>query len=304
LATRVIYIGGSGRSGTTLMARVIGQLPGYWAAGEIREIWRERLGQNRFCGCGQEFADCAFWQHVGDEAFGGWSNVDRASVEAMVSALNWFGAFRTLRPRAKIPLASPELATILGKLYDGIAAVAGGAAIIDTSKGPPYGVALSSVPGVDFRAVHLVRDSRGIANSWLKEVPHPYTARRLLRTHKLSAVSSTRWIVHNSEMELLGRQVPMTRSLYEIFAEDPKAEILRILRDLGDSVDQGDLRYLNGGAAQLETNHTVAGNPNRLETGTVRVRVDAAWRQGLSSLQRLQVTAMTWPMLIRYGYPL
>jgi len=304
VASKVLFIGGSGRSGTTLLARVIGQIPGYATVGEVREVWRERTGQNRLCGCGQAFAECAFWQRVGDEAFGGWSNVDRASAEAMVSSLNWLGAFRVLRPGSRDRLASPELACLLGRLYDGLAAAADGATIVDTSKGPPYGVALSSVPSVDFRAIHLVRDSRGVANSWLKELPQPLTPRRMVRGHKLSAVSSTRWLVHNAEMELLGRRVAMTRLVYEAFAQDPKAETLRVLRDVGLAVDPDDLRFLEDGAADLRTNHTVAGNPNRLDTGTVRVRVDAAWREKLSAFQRLQVTAMTWPMLLRYGYRL
>ena len=40
MKSRVLYLGGSGRSGTTLIARVIGQLPGHVAIGEVREIWR------------------------------------------------------------------------------------------------------------------------------------------------------------------------------------------------------------------------------------------------------------------------
>jgi hypothetical protein len=304
MSAKVLFIGGSGRSGTTLVARVIGQVPGYWAGGEIREIWRERTGQNRLCGCGRPFAECPFWQRVGDEAFGGWARVDRDAAEAMVSSLSWYGAFRVLRPGSAADLASAELSALLSSLYEAIAVVAGGATIVDTSKGPPYGVALSGVPGIDFRAAHIVRDSRGVANSWLKEIPVPLTARRQLRAHKLSAVSSTRWLVHNSEMELLGQRVPMARLIYEAFATDPKAETQRILGELGHTIDPGDLRFLDEGSAELQANHTVAGNPNRLETGSVRVQVDAAWRQRLSMLQRLQVTAMTWPMLLRYGYRL
>ncbi len=304
MTTRVLFIGGSGRSGTTLLSRVIGQLPGYVAVGEVREIWRDRVGQNRLCGCGQPFAECSFWQHVGDVAFGGWSNVDRAATEALVGRLNWLGAYRVLLPGSEDRLASPELADTLGRLYDGIASAAGGATIVDTSKGPPYGVALSSVPSLDFRAIHVVRDSRGIANSWLKEIPRPYTAQRVLRGHKLSAVSSVRWLVHNSEMELLGSRVPMTRLVYERFAQDPKVGTRRILGRLGYPADADAFSFLDEDGAELRADHTVAGNPNRLDTGRIRVKVDAAWRQDLSTLQRVQVSAMTWPMLLRYGFRL
>lgn len=304
MPTNVVFIGGSGRSGTTLLARMVGQVPGYVAVGEVREIWRDRVGQNRLCGCGQVFDQCSFWQQVGQEAFGGWSNIDRAATEAEVGRLSWLGAFSSMRPGRSVQLGSPKVAEVLGRLYAAIGAVADGATIVDTSKGPPYGVALSAVPGIGFRAIHIVRDSRGVANSWLKEVPRPYSPGRLLRTHKLSAVASTRWLAHNSEMELLGARVPMARVRYEHLAAQPRAEVQRVLRELRAAPHPEDLAFLENGAATLGANHTVAGNPNRLETGSIPVAVDEAWRGNLGLVQRLQVTAMTWPMLLRYGYRL
>jgi hypothetical protein len=304
VTTRIIFIGGSGRSGTTLVSRVISQLPGFVALGEVREIWRDRVGQNRLCGCGQPFAECSFWQEVGDRAYGGWDNVDRSATEALVSRLNWLGAYRALGPGSADRQASPELAATLRRLYDAISSVTDGATLVDTSKGPPYGVALSSVPGLDFRAIHIVRDSRGIANSWLKEIPRPYTPGRVLRGHKLSAVSSVRWLVHNSEMELLSRRVPTTRLVYERFAEEPGRQTRRALAQLGYPIAPDAFAFLDEGVAQLRPDHTVAGNPNRLETGSIRVKPDVAWQRDLSRLQRLQVSTMTWPMLLRYGFRL
>jgi hypothetical protein len=52
---RVLYIGGLGRSGSTLLDRMIGQLPGFFSAGEIREVWQQGLRENRPCGCGTPF---------------------------------------------------------------------------------------------------------------------------------------------------------------------------------------------------------------------------------------------------------
>jgi hypothetical protein len=300
MATRVLFLGGSGRSGTTLLARVIGQIPGFWTGGEIREIWRERTGQNRLCGCGQPFHECPFWHRVGEVAFGGWEDIERSTVESMVNALDWAGAFGSMLRPGRAHLISAELAAILRRLYVAIGEVADGAVIVDTSKGPPYGVALSGVPDLEFRALHVVRDSRGVANSWLKEIEQPHAAGGVLRGHKLAAVASVRWLVHNAEMEFLGQRVPMARVIYEQFAADPRDETVRMLHAVGFPIEPDDLRFLEDDTVQLNVDHTVAGNPNRHETGAIRVRVDSAWER-LSPLQRLQVTAMTWPMLLRYG---
>ncbi|MEK8106123.1 hypothetical protein NKG94_14870 [Micromonospora sp. M12] len=61
---RVLYLAGSGRSGSTLVTTVLGQLPGFFAAGELRYLWRRGLLENRPCGCGSPLADCPVWAPV------------------------------------------------------------------------------------------------------------------------------------------------------------------------------------------------------------------------------------------------
>jgi hypothetical protein len=304
VAVKVIFVGGSGRSGSTLVDRVIGQIPGYVSAGELRTVWLAGLGENRLCGCGQPFLDCPFWRRVGDEAFGGWSNVDPVEVEDALASLSYLDALRRLRSRSSA--AGPpggKLNRVLERLYAGIAAAADGATIVDSSKGPRYALTLSSVEGIDLRAIHLVRDSRGVAYSWSKEVTRNDTPGREVQMPRFgAAVASARWLTHNTYMELLGRRVPSTRLRYETFIENPRSELLRILGDLGETVAPGALDFLSDDSVRLGPNHTVMGNPMRMATGDIPLRTDAAWRRELPTLQRAQVTAMTWPMLLRYGY--
>src|SRR4051812_48764894 len=73
---KVLYVGGSGRSGTTLLDRMLGQVPGVWSTGELARVWDNGLRDNELCGCGEPFWECAFWREVGDAAFGGWHQVD------------------------------------------------------------------------------------------------------------------------------------------------------------------------------------------------------------------------------------
>lgn len=305
-SVKVIYIGGSGRSGSTLVDRIIGQIPGYVSAGELRTVWLAGLGQNRLCGCGQPFLECPFWQRVGEEAFGGWSHVDPNEAEASLASFTYLDALRRLRPGSSpAPPREKELTRLLARLYAGIAAATGGATIVDSSKGPRYALMLSSVPAIDLRAIHLVRDSRGVAYSWSKEVTRPDTPGREVQMPRFpAAVAAARWFAQNAYMELLGHRVPVTRLRYETFMENPRGELLRVLGDLGQSVPASALAFLGDDSVRLGPNHTVMGNPMRMAIGDVPLRTDAAWRRRLPRLQRAQVTAMTWPMLIRYGYEL
>ncbi len=48
--------------------------------------------------------------------------------------------------------------------------------------------------------------------------------------------------------------------------------------------------------------HSIRGNPMRFAHGRQQVRVDDAWRTGMAKPARRLVTAVTWPLLLRYGY--
>ena len=48
--------------------------------------------------------------------------------------------------------------------------------------------------------------------------------------------------------------------------------------------------------------HSIAGNPDRLRAGPVEVRLDDGWKREMMPVDRRLVTALTWPLLSRYGY--
>ena len=58
---RVLYIGGWGRSGSTLLDRLLGQAEGSFSVGEMRDLWLRGVLENRRCGCGEPFDSCPFW---------------------------------------------------------------------------------------------------------------------------------------------------------------------------------------------------------------------------------------------------
>jgi hypothetical protein len=54
--------------------------------------------------------------------------------------------------------------------------------------------------------------------------------------------------------------------------------------------------------AELTATHTASGNPMRFATGRVRVRQDDTWQAAMLASKRRTVTALTLPLLMRYGY--
>src|SRR5580693_3305837 len=81
----VIYIAGSGRSGSTLLERVLGEMPDFVNVGELIDLFRRTAARGERCGCGLAFADCPFWKGVGQHAFSGWDGDQLASMHRLQS---------------------------------------------------------------------------------------------------------------------------------------------------------------------------------------------------------------------------
>ena len=78
--TRVLYIVGCGRSGSTILSRALGEIDGFFGAGEIRYLWAESHRGTRLCGCGQSLRECPTWSSILDELHA--PNVD-AEIERL-----------------------------------------------------------------------------------------------------------------------------------------------------------------------------------------------------------------------------
>lgn len=304
---RVLFIGGWGRSGSTLLDRILGQIEGMFSAGEIREIWERGCLQNRPCGCDEPFLDCEIWSEVGRAAFGGWKALEQDEVLRL--------RFHVDRPWMVPAIVSPWLPSglrtdvdryvaILEDLYRGIFEVTGAEVLVDSTKIPSHAYLLRRIPWIDLRVLHLVRDSRGVAYSWQKVVEKRVTSgptQYLPRYGPLSA--SIRWLAYNAQTGSLARfGVPYRRLRYEDFLREPRRATERILRFAGLDPASADLPFTARDEVRFASNHTVDGNPIRFATGTMRLHEDDAWRRELPPVDRSLVTLCTLPGLLRYGY--
>ena len=303
-AVRVVFVAGIGRSGTTLIERTVGEVEGVTALGEVMHLWDRGLVRRELCACGEPLLDCPFWTEVGDAAFGGWDQVDPARLAYLkerVDRATRVPAVALGRPRA-LAREVDEYAAHYARLYQAAAALTGGV-LIDSSKQVSLAWCLQTRADVDLRVVHCVRDSRGVAYSWSKEVQRPEAVDdEYGRMPRYSARTvSSLWLLHNAEIEALRRRVPVHRVRYEDFVRDPAATTREIL-DLAE-VD-APIGHVDGGTVRLGASHSCAGNPMRFRTGEIPVVPDESWRRASVSHQTQVVTALTAPLLARYRYPL
>jgi hypothetical protein len=303
--TRVVYLGGLGRSGTTLLARLLGGLSGVCSVGEVVNLWRQGLLENERCGCGETFWRCTFWRQVGAVAFGGWDTIDARRILALKSMLDR-NVLLLAAPRPPSPLRRglQEYQDFYLRLYGAVAEVSGCTVIVDASKHASLALCLRHCDDLDLRVLHMVRDSRGVAYSWTKRVPRPEAARSDSFMDRFSpAHSAMLWNIYNLGFEFLARlQVPTLLVRYEDLVRSPASLLRQVAAFTGVGGDDDMLAFLHGSNAELTMAHIVAGNPMRFETGRLTLREDDAWRSQFSAWQRAVVWTLTLPLLLRYGY--
>lgn len=307
----IIFIAGSGHSGSTLLERILGEMPGFVNVGELQDLYRRsEAPQRERCGCGELLAECPFWSKVSQHIYGdgGWDNDHLASVRRLRR--------RIARQRHIPQLLAPSLAgrsfrqdiarygVFHTSLYQGIAAAAGATCVVDASKWPPQALALSRA-GLDVRVIHLIRDARGVAYSLSKQGVHrPQAADGAAEMmHRNTVASASGWVARQTELSVIGRcGVREVRMRYDDLVSAPRNAIERALSGLGVPYGEADLGHIGADRVKVGASHGIAGNPGRFVSGEITLRSDEAWREKLSRRDRRLVTAITLPLMVRYGW--
>ena len=279
---KVVFIAGLGRSGTTLLARLLGCVPGFVNVGEAaRYLWNERMwARLPTCGCGAPVLKCPFW----------------AEIAASIHEEERSKATRALRLR-HVPgmllgwrRPDPALTHSVTRVLARIAGRAGAEVIVDSSKHPANALLLAGVPGVELHVVHLIRDPRAVLASWSR--PKGY-----LRRHSGPRVMAL-WLALNPIAELLRpAAASYSRLRYEALVASPEGTLRALLQRVGRPGEA--LPFLASGKARLARDHALAGNPEMLDEGEVEIR-PATWTMPPVPAALASMAAL--PLLLRYGY--
>jgi hypothetical protein len=298
---RILFVGGVWGSGTTLLDLLLGELPGTVAVGELRQLWRSGVLEDRRCGCGEAFGACPFWREVGRVAFGGWSSVDAEAMTRRQRALDRPAAtVRHALLRSSGRSAAPLVAA-LGRVVDAVRSVSGRSVVVDSSKAPGQAIALRAIPRQDVRLIMMVRDPRAVVYSQQRRA----AAARERGEHPGPVVRrwALRWAGYNLLVpRLFPRQARAILVRYEDLSARPREWVARTAAATGLDVDPEDLAFIGEGSARLRVQHTVYGNPMRFAVGELPIRLDDAWTREMAPADRRAVTRMLRPLLGRYGY--
>lgn len=297
---KVLYIAGFERSGSTLINRVFGQIEGFVAWGELRDIWEHGVSENRPCTCGATFHQCEVWQEVLDSGFGG---IDNLNSSRLIKLLKQSRRHIALRHFLPVPVSTPqevqEYLASLSALYKAIQSVTRCSVIVDSTKASWYGAALQNLSNIDVYTLHITRDPRGVCHSLhrRKQEGEP-ECQWYNPVH-----ASLSWMLKNSAVEsfLSKPKHKYMRMKFEDFVVSPKDSVQSVLKMMKESCS--NLSFVEENAIQMKTDHIFTGSPSsRSDTGSVRLKLDERWKKNMSSNDKNVISVITAPLRMKYQY--
>ena len=303
----VVYISGAPRSGTTLLGMALGQLPACCDVGELWALWRPAFREGDLCGCGQPVRSCAFWLEVAARALGpdyetrgaALGRLHRETMGTLSAPKVWLHVSGRRRSAAY-----SEYADALGREYRAIAESSGGRVVVDSSKMASDALLADTIPGINLKVIHLIRDPRGVTWSWRKQMrqPGPRAAPCSVNIQSQPPPAGTP-TTHSPNSSW--------RHASAIASDGSATRICWPIRE-------ANCRTWPAGSASMPPScrsaadpqlvverptHPVWGNPVRMSSGTITLREDEEWRDRLPSVDRVMATVATLPFLLRYRYP-
>jgi hypothetical protein len=300
--TKVVYVGGSGRCGSTLLSLLFSQHQSFFDCGEIRNIWDRGILENRKCACGEPFSNCQFWSAVVQSAFG---IMDPATITRMSTVAGQVTRYRNyfkLRnaSRSGHGFVPEDYREALDRLYKAISNSAQGKIIIDSSKSAAYARLLMMLPDVDIFYVNLIRNPCAVVYSWQKKMAYePGAAREMDRfgVVRASLIWKFAYMTANDVM----REVPGITIRYEDLVNDTSGTMGAILSGINTWLE-GPLPDMNiEKLSWANVSHSLSGNPLRFRKGEA-IKLDEKWKTEFKGIGAVATSILCNSEIRRYRY--
>lgn len=304
---RLIYIGGSGRSGSTLLDMLLSNHPDIQSVGEIHRLNLYARDINERCTCGESILDCSFWQKVEKEfckinglAYGHGKYLK--NCEMMIRPSDLSSIERTLENILLIFLPLPQIYnTLIFKIsqnhynsvenslkwYDAIRNVSNATTIVDSTKDPRRMKMLYLADPEIFHLIYMIRDGRAVTASAMKRERIPM----------LNAAKT--WVNSHRRFQLAMSGIPSNKIIkvqYEKMCNKPDAEFDRISDFLRISPNFGSFEIIK------TKSHNIGGNPMRFRKSETTIKLDNKWMTQLSENDLGEFERVAGRMNRKLGY--
>jgi hypothetical protein len=299
---KILFIGGNGRSGSTILGRVLDEAADCLFVGELDRIWaQQEIG--RICACGKPYRECALWSPVFERAFGGFGVIDAAQMQVYQRKLSQdYGALVFRYDDWSKQTWVKEYQSIIERLYRAIWEVSGCRLLIDSSKGGAYSHFLSRIPGFDLHFLHLIRDPRAVLSSYVEF----WGSRNIHGYRRITLKTILAWNKTQLLMEIWGRflrgRAHYRQMYYETYLARPQANTQAIFDFVGLPEQARSISFKDEKTVYLQPSHSTGGNARSNAVGDIVLKPNNSYRTALSVLDRRTAVMLSLPLMIRHGY--
>lgn len=296
--TKVVYISGAARSGSTLLGEILGAQPRVLDAGEISLFWRDAARGNR-CACGAPIPDCPLWGTVLDRLG---EEIDLRPDEYAELARTRADLSRTSRPLRLLRIirdparrtpAERRLVQASDALLESALDETGSDVVVDASKTLPGLLFHRLTEGVDVTVVHLIRHAPAVVASTLRSRAVERGNDDSLPPGGSLSTALGRWLWSNATASAGRRLVDSAVKVdYEWLAGQPE----EFTRDLCQrlAIEFSPATVAGHELRRTKASHAAVGNPSRGGDVTT-ISYDERWRSELTPMQARVTRAVTGP---------
>lgn len=256
----ILYIVGSGHSGSTLLDVLLSSHERVFGLGEVEKIGAKFFLERGTCACGERFRNCTFWKPL-------WNKLQRYSKKRIRHIRRSRTDFLLNRPRYYFRTQSNELATVdeyrlsNKMVIEYVKKTTGAEVLIDSTKSLDRLEFLQNTNEYEVKALHLVREGLGVVWSNYKKTGKYWPFMK-------------QWAFENIKVEIAKK-----RSEYKyltVFYSDLVERPDETLEQIKCFIDKPTLSKQDISA--LEPHH-INGNAGTFQRISAGIKPDYKWRQ-------------------------
>jgi hypothetical protein len=269
---------GAGRSGTTLLATILNTNEDVVTLGEMHQF-KDYLNGEKACSCGEKLQACPFWKEI-----------QQALPQSTIEGLEYCEKCENHKNIPKLLFTKKPNQVYLGtqeNIFQNISKQSPKKALLDSSKYIGRYLLLSKSKNLNIRGIYVVRDIRGVINSFNKKVQTP----------KLPIST----ILYYGLINFFGQLVcwmdrKVVKVKYEDFVDNPRMELERINKHvfLGEEKKVTLPEF-------LEVPHIIGGNRMKSEK-KIHISPDFKWKTNINRGRQIVYYLALLPFMLINNY--
>jgi hypothetical protein len=276
----VLYLLGAGRSGTTLLASLLNSHPEILFKGELNQL-QDYIFINDKCSCGKNLSDCLEWSSIYSKLIGKISIVT-------INQKNKIESHRNIPSYLLHSKSHKEYLDFQNEIFSTLYKGKESLILLDSSKYISRYLQIYKSNFLDVKGIYLVRDIRGVINSFNKNV----------QTSKKPFQSIVYYLLINTFGEITYRL--NKKNILKIRYEDLVLQTNETLTNIYNFIG---ISYQESFKIDVEIPHIVGGN--RLKSQKkIKVNPDFEWKRNLKKRFKIIYYLLSFPFMILNKYKL